>query len=356
MKLGIVVNNVMTEKRGYTTTHIALAATNRGHEVWYMGVDNFAFGPEEHVCAHARQVQMRHYRNVVTYTRSLHDESAIQERISLDQLDVLLLRNDPAEDVNKRPWARLAGINFGRLAKNHGVIVLNDPDGLAQAVNKMYLLLFPPEVRPTTLISCDRHDIKAFIRELGGYAVIKPLAGSGGRNVFLITPSEAPNLNSMIDAVSTEGYVVVQEYLPDAIHGDTRMFVVNAQPFIVDGVYAAIQRVRSVGDVDMRSNLSAGAISNSANVTEKMLEVAEIIRPRLIQDGMFMVGLDIVKDKLMEINVFSPGGMQIAERLYNAHFAREIVCLLEHKVEYRHQHRENFNNVEIATAAPLTSC
>lgn len=108
MKLGIVVNNVMTEKRGYTTTHIALAATNRGHEVWYMGVDNFAFGPEEHVCAHARQVQMRHYRNVVTYTRSLHDESAIQERISLDQLDVLLLRNDPAEDVNKRPWARLA--------------------------------------------------------------------------------------------------------------------------------------------------------------------------------------------------------------------------------------------------------
>ena len=89
---------------------------------------------------------------------------------------------------------------------------------------------------------------------------------------------------------------------------------------------------------------------------EKMLEVAEIIRPRLIQDGMFMVGLDIVKDKLMEINVFSPGGMQIAERLYNAHFAREIVCLLEHKVEYRHQHRENFNNVEIATAAPLTSC
>lgn len=348
MRLGIVVNDVMTEKRGYTTTHIAMAATNRGHDVWYMGVDNFAFGPGEHVYAHARQVQMKRYRNVVTYTRSLHDKSAIQARITLDQLDILLLRNDPAEDVNKRPWARLAGINFGRLAKNHGVIVLNDPDGLAQAVNKMYLLMFPPEVRPVTIISRDRQDIKAFIKERGGYAVIKPLAGSGGRNVFLITPAEAPNLNSMIDAVSTEGYVIVQEYLPDAIHGDTRMFVVNGQPFMVDGYYAAIQRVRGVGDADMRSNITAGAIPNRVSVTEKMLELVEMIKPRLIQDGMFMVGLDIIKDKLMEINVFSPGGMQIAERLYNVHFAREIVHLLERKVEYLRQYRENFNNVEIA--------
>ena len=126
------------------------------------------------------------------------------------------------------------------------------------------------------------------------------------------------------------------------------MFVVNGQPFIVDGHYAAIQRIRAAGDTDMRSNITAGAVAKRVSVTEEMLELAEIIKPRLIQDGMFMVGLDIVKDKLMEINVFSPGGMQIAERLYDVHFAREIVHLLERKVEYLHQYRENFNNVEIA--------
>ena len=349
MRLGIVVNDVMTEKRGYTTTHIAMAATNLGHEVWYMGLGDFAFGPDEHVYAHARQAEMRQYRSVETYTRALHDKSAMRKRITLDQLDVLFLRNDPAEDVNERPWARLAGINFGRLAKNHGVIVLNDPDGLAQAVNKMYLLMFPPEVRPATLISRSRKDIKAFIEEQGGYAVLKPLAGSGGRNVFLITPAEAPNINSMIEAVSTEGYVIVQEYLPDAVHGDTRMFIVNGQPLVVDGHYAAIQRVHKEGDVDMRSNITAGGVAHPVEVTEQMLALAEAVRPRLIQDGMFIVGLDIVGDKLMEINVFSPGGMQSAERLYGVHFAREIVHLLERKVEYLRQYRENFNNVEIAT-------
>ena len=103
------------------------------------------------------------------------------ERLAVDDLDVLMLRNDPAADRGRRSWAQTAGIMFGRAAMRRGVIVLNDPNGLANAMNKMYFQLFPEEVRPKTLITRDRDEIKAFAKDCGGDVVIKPLQGSGGQ-------------------------------------------------------------------------------------------------------------------------------------------------------------------------------
>jgi glutathione synthase len=349
MKIGMLVNDIQTELDDYTTTHLAMAATNMGHEVWYMGVGDMVYESDSHCYAHVRQVPERHFRSSAVYLKALQDESAQVKRISLCDLDVLLLRNDPAEDVNKRPWARLVGINFGRLAVRQGVIVLNDPDGLAQAINKMYLLGFPEEVRPKTVISRDRNDIKEFITEQGGYAVLKPLSGSGGRNVFLVRPEDGPNLNQMIEAVSSEGYIIAQAYLPDAIHGDTRLFLMNGQPLMVDGKTALFRRIRQPGDPDMRSNMTAGATAARGELTDTMLRLAELVRPRLIQDGLFLAGLDIVGDKLMEINVFSPGGLRGSEQLEGVPFCREVIRALERKVDYVHHYPTQFDNIKMAT-------
>lgn len=349
MKIGFVINDYLTEKADYTTTHLAMAATNLDHEVWYMSVGDFAQGPDETVHAHARRVPIRHHRESRVYLRELREIETTT--LILDELDVLMLRNDPAEDAAKRPWARLAGINFGRLAMHHGVIVLNDPDGLMQAVNKMYLEYFPQEVRPLTLISRDREEIKAFVREQGEKnAVLKPLAGSGGHNVFLVGPQEWVNINQMIDAVCAEDYAIVQEYLPDAIHGDTRLFLMNGYPLRCEGRYAAFRRVRQPGDSDIRSNMTAGGVSQKAQVNQAMLHLAETIRPKLLQDGMFLVGLDIVDNRLMEINVFSPGGLMGAGQLEGVNFSRQVIHALERKVKYVRQYHQNrnFNNVEIA--------
>lgn len=349
MKLGMVVNDISTELEDYTTTHLAMAATNLGHQVWYMNLGDFSYDPDENVHAKAYSVPMRTYRSSMVYLNLLRSKEVIKKRITLDDLDVLLLRNDPAEDVIERPWARLAGINFGRMAMRHGVIVLNDPNGLTQAVNKMYLQYFPEEVRPRTLISRNRDEIKAFIKEQGGMAVLKPLAGSGGRNVFLINPQEKANLNQIIDAVRTEGYVIAQEYLPEAVKGDTRLFLMNGRPLCCKGHYAALRRVREGGDGDMRSNMTAGAVARKAQVNNTMLHLAELIRPKLIQDGMFFVGIDIVGNKLMEINVFSPGGLHSLSQLEDRNFARELILALEHKVDAMQRYNRNFNNVELAT-------
>jgi glutathione synthase len=346
MKLGIVVNDIRTEEAGYTTSRLAIAALNRGHDVWTISVGDLAYDPDDVVRARARRAPKSKYSTTESYVRDLQGRQGVQERISVDALDVLLLRNDPAQDVAGRPWAAHAAIMFGRIALRHGVIVLNDPNGLSKATNKMYFQTFPEEVRPKTLITRDRDEIKDFARDQGGTIVLKPLSGSGGSGVFLVRPEDIPNLNQMIDAVSRDGYVIAQEYLPAAAEGDMRLFVMNGQPLRYKGKYAAFRRLRTGGD--MRSNIHAGGKLHQAIVDETAIRVAEIVRPKLVQDGMFLAGLDIVGDKLMEINVFSPGGLGSARKFEGVNFTRAVIEALERKVQYMQFYRRNFDNVEMA--------
>jgi glutathione synthase len=347
MRLGLVVNDIKTEQVGYTTTRIGMWAINRGHDVWIMGLGDFAYDPDENIRARARTVPKRQYKSNETYLNLLQGKKAIQERITVDDLDVLMLRSDPANETGKRDWAATAGINFGRIAMRHGVIVLNDPNGLAKATNKTYFQLFPEEVRPKTLITRDLQEIKSFAKEMGGNIVLKPLQGSGGAGVFLVRPEDRPNLNQIIESLLRDGYIIAQEYLPAAHEGDTRLFMMNGQPLRYKGKYAAFRR-RRTGD-DMRSNVHVGGRLAKAELTEEHLRLAEIVRPKLVQDGMFLVGLDIVGDKLMEINVFSPGGLGSAQRFEKVNFSNTVIDALERKVEYMRYFRRNFDNDEMAT-------
>ncbi|MFH1279132.1 MAG: glutathione synthase [Candidatus Eisenbacteria bacterium] len=347
MKLGLVVNDVMTEQTGYTTSRLGTAAVNMGHEVWVIGVGDLAYDPDDIIRARARSVPKKKYTTSETYLRDLQGKNAIKKRISVDEIDVLLLRNDPANDAIARPWAVNAGIQFGRAAMRHGVIVLNDPNGLARAMSKMYFQLFPEEVRPKTLITRDAEEIRDFAKSEGGTIVIKPMQGSGGQSVFLVRPEDVPNLNQMIDAVSRDGYVIAQEYLPAAAEGDMRLFLMNGAPLRHKGKYAAFRRVRTGGD--MRSNIHAGGKLREAKIDDAALRIAEIVRPKIVQDGMFLVGLDIVGDKLMEINVFSPGGLGSAQKFEGVNFTNAVLHALERKVQYMSYYRRNFDNVEMAT-------
>lgn len=347
MRIGLVVNDIATEETGYTTTRLAMAAINRGHEAWVIGLADFAYDPDEKIHARARMAPRKHYKHTETYLKDLQGKTARQERITVDNLDVLLLRSDPSRETGSRVWAQSAGIIFGRVAMRHGVIVLNDPNGLAKAMNKMYFQLFPEEVRPRTLITRDRDEIKQFVDKQGGNAVLKPLQGSGGSGVFLVRKEERANLNQMIESLTRDGYVIAQEYLPAAAEGDIRLFMMNGMPLRYKGKYGAFRRVRT-GE-DMRSNIHAGGKLRQAEITDVHLKLAEIVRPKLVQDGMFLVGLDIVGDKLMEINVFSPGGLGSAQKFEKVNFNHAVIDALEHKVAYMSYYRRNFDNVEMAT-------
>ena len=346
MKFGFLVNEVKTEKAGFTTIRLACEATNLGHEAYIFGVGDVAYDPDEVVRARAVTVSARKYKSNVTYHKELQGKNAIRTRISVEDLDVLMLRNVPSDDYLSRPWASTAATEFSRVAMRRGVIVVNDPNCLAKAASKLYLQLFPEEVRPRTLITRDNAEIKAFARA-EGTCVLKPLQGSGGASVFLVRPDDLPNLNQMIDAVSRDGFVIAQEYLPAAAEGDMRLFMMNGRPLQVKGKYAAFRRVRSGGD--MRSNLHAGGKLAPAEVSEAALHIAEVVRPKFVEDGMFLVGLDVVGDKLMEINVFSPGGLGSAQTFTKINFSRYVVKALERKVNYVETYGRAFDNVALCT-------
>jgi len=347
MKIGFIVNDIKTEEGGFTTTRLAHAAHQGGHESYLMGVGDVAYDPDEFVRARASSAPKdKRYKSSESYLAEIHGKKGVTQRITVDELDVLMLRNVPSDDYLKRPWASTAAAEFGRVAMRHGVIVVNDPNGLAKANTKMYFQLFPEEVRPRTLITRDRDEIKAFAKE-EGRCVLKPLQGSGGASVFLVQQSDIPNLNQMIDAVSRDGFVICQEYLSAAEEGDIRLFVMNGRPLQVKGKYAAFRRTRSGGD--MRSNLHAGGKLAPAEVSQKDLKIAEIVRPKLVQDGMFLVGLDIVGDKLMEINVFSPGGLGSAQKFTKINFAKYVINALDRKADYMRYYGRNFDNMDMCT-------
>jgi glutathione synthase len=348
MKIGFVVNDIKTEQAGYTTTRLAMGAANRGHEAWTLGVADFVYKPDGSIHANARSACSRGYDSLAVFMQELQGENARREQIAVDDLDVLILRNDPSEDKAERAWAQTPGILFGQLAVERGVLVLNDPMHLANALNKTYFQHFPERVRPRTLISREREEIKAFVTSEGGRAVIKPLQGSGGANVFLIANGEAANLNQMIDAVLRDGYCIAQEYLPAAKEGDVRLFVMNGRPLAHDGKYAALRRVNKTGD--MRSNMHSGGQAEPAEVGDAMLRIVDAVAPKLTADGMFLVGLDVVGDKLMEINVFTPGGLGSAQSATGVDFAGIVLEDLERKVRLKNEQDGHLTNVQLATA------
>jgi len=348
MKIAFVVNDVPTEVASYTTTRLAMAAVNRGHKSYTFGVGDFVYASDGSIHARARSANgKKSYKSLEKFLGVLQSPDTQPELINLDDVDVILLRNDPSTDITDRPWAQAAGILFGQLVASRGVMVLNDPENLGHAINKTYFQHFPEEVRPKTCISRSVDEIKRFIEGQHDKVVIKPLQGSGGKNVFLVGEDERANLNQMIDAVIRDGYCVVQEYLPAASNGDVRLFVMNGRPLMHHGKFAAFRRINKTGDA--RSNMHSGGESEPVEVTDKMLRLVEIVRPKLVSDGMFLVGLDIVEDKLIEINVFSPGGLGSSSTFAGVDFAQVVIEDLERKVEYRKYYDGRMTNVELAT-------
>lgn len=348
MRVAFYVNALATEEVSYTTTLLAHEAQRRGHEVFYVSVEDLCYRADGSIAAHAWVVPTKRFRSDSTFLEAIRGEAAQREWLDLSSLDVLALRSDPARDQEGRPWAVSIGLLFAQEAARRGALVLNDPGGLARALNKMYLQSFPEEVRPTTLITRDDGAIKEFVRTRRDQGVvIKPLTGSGGEGVFLVKGDDVSNLNQILDAVKRYGYVIVQEYLPAARTGDTRFFLLNGRPLEVDGKYAAFCRIGQQGD--LRTNISAGGRTARCKVTDRMLELAELVRPRLVRDGMFLVGLDVAGDKLMEINVFSPGGLRVASRYEGVDFGAAVVDAFEAKVAHRHQNEGQMENVELAT-------
>ena len=313
MRMAFLVNRVETEIDEYATTRLAKAAALMGHEVWYVGLGDLRIGePDGEIGAHAHPGIARGDDTLTAFVDRVKESSA--ERIRLDKLDAVFLRNDSIEDLQDRPWASSLGAVFGQLLVTHGVTVVNDPTVLLRAGTKVYLDEFPAEIRPRSLMTRNEEDVRNFISSVGR-SIIKPLCGAKGRNVFMVDGEDEPNLNQIMEAVLEDG--------------DMRIFLLDGELIEVDGHVAAFQRVPEGNDP--RANISTGGRMQPGDITEKTRAMVEAMRDKLVQDGMFFVGIDVIGDKVVEINAESPGGLQAIERLYEVDICPVVIDALERR-------------------------
>lgn len=319
MNILFLVNEPASIEPTQTTAMLMGAALQQGHCVGIVGVGELSCRDDGQPWGQVRWLAatFEHLAELVAGVAALPVQA-----IPLSQMDLLMIRTNPARDLSRTALHQTA-LALVRLAQNRGVRVVNQPDGLIRAASKLYLLELPAFCRPKTLVSSQPREIGAFIRELDGAAVLKPLQGTRGNDVFFVASAEDRNLNQIVDVIARQGLVMAQQCLPGAERGDMRVVVLNGDILTLGGKAAAIARIPSSGD--FRSNIHAGGRAEPGRITAAMAEVVAAIGPKLVADGLFLVGLDFMGDRLLEVNVFSTGGLRDAERFTGQDFAAAVM-------------------------------
>ena len=329
--------------------YLVYEAWKRKHDVYIMGVGDFSFTNTEKLTINSTYVSKNAgAESPQEYLELLKGEKAKTSRIIAKDLDVLFIRNNPTEEGSSRQWAEQAGVAFGRMMQQEGVLVLNDAYALSNAfIDKLYFEELPSEIKPKSLITRSKDEILEFFENNKKKMVLKPLEGSGGRDVYLIDKNEK-NLNQIIENIINKGYVIAQEFLP-AAKEDVRVLLLNGRIMQKKGKYGIIRRVS--GEGEFRSNFSQGGSADKSPLTEGIQKVVDVVAPKLIKDGLFFVGLDVVEDKLIEINVLSPGGLDHFGEINLPDFSDIVIDSIEKKVYYKKMYGGQIENKVLATMA-----
>lgn len=231
-------------------------------------------------------------------------------------MDVIWLRQDPPFDMSYITTTHI----LDRVMP--GTLVVNDPFWVRNFPEKLLVLQFP-ELIPPTMIARDLSDLRAF-REAHGDIIIKPLYGNGGAGVFRLTEADRnlASLHEMFTQMSREP-LIAQAFLPAVTKGDKRVILVNGEPV------GAINRIPAEGET--RSNMHVGGKAVPAELTERDREICAAIGPTLRDHGQVFVGIDVIGDRLTEINVTSPTGIQELERFDGIDVAGQIWDVIEAK-------------------------
>jgi glutathione synthase len=275
-----------------STFVLALEAQARGHALYHYLPRALTLA-DGRLYAKARRLEVR---------RELgrHHSFGPVETLDLEGMDVILMRQDPPFDM--------AYITATHLLEHvrDTVLIVNDPVSVRNAPEKLVATRFPG-VMPPTLITSDRDEIIAF-RATHGDIILKPLFGNGGAGVFRLTP-EDENLNALIE-LFTQIYrepIMVQRYLPAVRQGDKRIVLIDGE------AAGAVNRVPAAGEA--RANLHVGGRAVKTTLTAREREICAAIGPSLKEQGLILVGIDVIGEHLTEINVTSPTGLQEINRL-----------------------------------------
>jgi glutathione synthase len=239
-----------------------------------------------------------------------------EQDLSLDSLDVIIMRKDPPFDQEY-----LYATYMLELAENAGVYVVNKPQSLRDANEKLFTSWFP-QCCTETLVTRDAQRIKGFLRELDEI-IVKPLDGMGGASIFHLREGD-PNLSVILETMTQHNsrQVMAQKYLPEIKDGDKRILMVNGEP-----VPYCLARIPAEGE--SRGNLAAGGTGQGRALTDQDRWIANQVGPTLREKGLVFVGLDVIGSTLTEINVTSPTCVQELDKQFGLNISGQLMDHIE---------------------------
>ncbi len=306
-----------------TTSLLMYECNRRGHSVFFLEPHD-VYIRKNQVVARMRNISVGSDFTLEAYwaalIQCLNKEELVFEIVT--ELDALLLRKNPP--INYQVMEFLGPVS-------DKVFIVNNTLGQINGNSKVYPLNFP-DIIPQTHISRDPIRLIKIIDDFGGDMIIKPLHGYGGHGVIKVSNRDQENLNSLINYYVGTGKpypernpIMVQEYLKTVkTDGDVRILLLNGD------ILGAMRRKSISGD--FRTNVHSGGQAFKHEVTPQERKICEIIKDRLIDDGLYFVGIDIIGDKLVEVNCVSPGGIPRINRFDNAQLESQVIDFIEMKV------------------------
>ena len=297
-----------------STLAMLLAAQARGWELYYLELGDLSL------------------RDGVPYgwTRRLTVQSDVDRwhhfgahaTLPLGSLDVILMRKDPPVDSEY-----LYATYMLELAEAAGALVLNKPQSLRDANEKLFTAWFP-QCTPPTLVTRSAADLRAFLQEHGD-VILKPLHGMGGEAIFRLQSGDH-NISVVIETLTQLGsrYIMAQRYLPEIRDGDKRILMLDGEP-----VPYALARVPAAGET--RGNLAAGGSGVGVALSERDRWICAQVGPTLREKGLSFVGIDVIGDYLTEINVTSPTCIRELDALYGLDIGGQFMDCIEQKLVAR---------------------
>ncbi|EDH3762152.1 glutathione synthase [Salmonella enterica subsp. enterica] len=296
IKLGIVMDPIAhINIKKDTSFAMLLEAQRRGYELHYMEMaDLYLINGE----ARARSRTLSVEQNYDKWY-----EFGSEQEIKLADLDVILMRKDPPFDTEF-----IYATYILERAEEEGTLIVNKPQSLRDCNEKLYTAWFA-DLTPETLVTRNKAQLKAFW-EKHGDIIMKPLDGMGGASIFRVKEGD-PNIGVIAETLTELGnrYCMAQNYLPAIKDGDKRVLVVDGEP-----VPYCLARIPQGGET--RGNLAAGGSGEPRPLSESDWEIARRVGPTLKAKGLIFVGLDIIGDRLTEINVTSPTCVREIEAEY----------------------------------------
>jgi len=259
-------------------------------------------------------------RTLTAYQDADHWFDLAQRRnIELGELDAILMRKDPPFDMEF-----VYSTYILELAEQQGALVVNSPAALRDCNEKAYCAWFP-QVCPETVITREAQQLRDFLA-LHGDIILKPLDGMGGASIFRVEEGSA-NIGVIIETLTNHGttYAMAQRYLPAIKDGDKRILMVDGEP-----IDYCLARIPTKGET--RGNLAAGGRGVAQALSDDDRNIAATVGPELRKRNILFAGLDVIGDRLTEINVTSPTCIKEINAQFGTNIALDLLQAIEQKL------------------------